>query len=995
MRSLVRVRGGPLKWLGNHQHAKREGQAGARLGIGNGWRRQTPSNPATRARSKSAGRTKHPSWIGQPAWSPRCGWTARAYMSAICWFRGRCGGLVRQRMAPPRPSRAALLAISGILTLVITPLLLNIVTPLIPEQWIQQHRPWVIGIFTLIATITVELNMLVSTREAEAGNPSPGLRQQGHVVAGGDVHMPGSSVQVSGGHIDNMQVHLEPAPPPSPRAGPAPGRIGNLPSHHQAFTGRAELLNELHRRLVTGRAVILHGLGGVGKSRIALEYAHQQRRTYSLIWWIQAETPLAATTTLAALAPRLGLDVEADQERTCRAVIEELARRDDWLLIFDGVDGPESLLPFLPGGDSGRVLITSRHPGLGSHAHRIEVRELPHDEAVEFLLAGTAGNDRPTAETVARELGGLPLALAQAVAYIDQVPDVDLAGYLERHRRSPHLLASAQPQDYPGTVLTTWQLNLDQVSRSDPAAAQLLQLLAFLAPAVTIPRELLTAAPGILPEPLQSACRSGLGLDQAIAALYRYSLVSRSGHGISVHPLVQHVTRNQLPDDQARHWVDRAVRLSLAAFPDRPINQGAWPRATVLLPHALTATENAKAEQVAAPATAALLDLMGLFLDSRGALTDARGHLEHALHIKEALHGPDAPQVAVALTNLGIVFVKSAEPGPARHLLERALEIKLAQHGPEHPEVAITLTNLGNALRKLGQLSAALSAQRQALRLFEQAYGAEDPRVANVLTNLGIALNKSGRPQAARVRLERAVRIKRAHFGADHPEVAIPLTNLGNALRKLGELADSRHHLSWALDIERAAYGEEHPWVAYTLTNLGNTLRELGDLTAARAAHEQALRIKEGAFGASHQEVGVTLTNLAKVLHDQSHLGAARDAHQRALRIFTDWSDDLWAASVRTNLGNVLREMGDLDAAGDMQRRALQTFERIYRPGHPQIAITLTNLGEVLRDRGESPAAVDCFERAVAILRSSLGATHLATCRAERLLHEPPAPMAP
>src|SRR6266498_1070736 len=284
MRSLVRVRGGPLKWLGTHRHAKREGQADARLGIGKGWSRQTPSfggfgslsnlaqalcgyvlvcgrrsavpwralwrssapgssgpaagrsgrgtrsgptptpwasrpaplvpaavavarrnlftrrirqsvtgapprpnecrraaderNPASRARSMSTRQTKQPSWIGQPAWLPRCGWTARAGVSAICWFRVRCGGMVRQRTAPPRPSRATLLAISGTLTLVITPLLLNIVTPLIPEQWIQQHRPWVIAIFTLIATITVELNVLVSTREAGAGNPSPVLRQQ-------------------------------------------------------------------------------------------------------------------------------------------------------------------------------------------------------------------------------------------------------------------------------------------------------------------------------------------------------------------------------------------------------------------------------------------------------------------------------------------------------------------------------------------------------------------------------------------------------------------------------------------------------------------------------------------------------------------------------------------------------------------------------------------------------------------------------------------------
>jgi hypothetical protein len=230
------------------------------------------------------------------------------------------------------------------------------------------------------------------------------------------------------------QRGLPDSQPPWPGAGPG---IANLPARNPHFTGRADLLTVLEGQLDAGSAAALvaaHGLGGVGKTQLALEYAHQHAGAFELVWWVPAETPLAAATVLAELAPRLGLPVEPDLEATAAAVVHALGRRSGWLLVLDNAEDPELVNRLRPGGDGGRVLVTFRNPAFGQLGAKVQVEVWPPDVAAGFLLerTGTGDTDRPADEQaaleLAAELGGLPLALAQAAAYCEQT-SLDLTGY--------------------------------------------------------------------------------------------------------------------------------------------------------------------------------------------------------------------------------------------------------------------------------------------------------------------------------------------------------------------------------------------------------------------------------------------------------------------------------------------------------------------------------------------------------------------------------------
>jgi tetratricopeptide (TPR) repeat protein len=598
-------------------------------------------------------------------------------------------------------------------------------------------------------------------------------------------------------------------PPRFPGVGAA---ISNLPPRNLGFVGRAGLLEVLHQRLAGGESAALvaaYGLGGVGKTQLALEYAHRHAGDYELVWWLTADSALSIVGGLAELAPRVGVAVEPDLEATAAAVIDVLGRRAGWLLVFDNADDPQVVARFLPAGGDGRVLVTSRNPTFGQLGARIPVEVLPTGEAAELLLARTHDPDRAAAVELATELDGLPLALAQAAGYCEQT-SLDLGGYLARYRtRRAELLAKATPLGYPDPVTTTWQLNLDQLQHREPAAVELLRLCAFLAPEA-IGLELLAAAPEKLPAVLAGVVVDELALDEAIAALYRFSLLRRDRNGLGVHRLVQQVVRDSLDTEQTRVWAGRAVELVLAAMPKEPQDPGGWPRCAVLVAHAQAAAGHARACAAASETTGALLNQVGVYLWSRAELAAARVSLDQALAIKEAAYGTDHPQVARTLGNLGNVLRELGELPDARQQLERALAIFEATYGPDHPEVARTLSNLGNVLGELG----------------------ESP--------------------AARAHLERALAIKEATYGPDHPEVARTLSNLGAVLRQLGELPAARAHLERALAIKEAAYGPDHPEVARTLSDLGIVLDELGELPAARACQERALAILRETLGAQH-----------------------------------------------------------------------------------------------------------------------------------------------
>jgi hypothetical protein len=277
---------------------------------------------------------------------------------------------------------------------------------------------------------------------------------------------------------------------------------------------------------------------------------------------------------------------------------------------------------------------------------------LPREEAIAFLLRRTASEDEAAAFDLADELGDLPLALDQAASYVEMT-GMPLGEYLKLLRkRRRELLGLGEPASYKGTVGTTWNLAIEQVAIASPAAVQLLQGFAFLAPDA-IPIDLFTINPDELPKELGAVVRDELLLNDAIAELHRFSLVDRGRTGLHIHRLVQAVVRSHLSQGEQDLWIERVIHLLEKSVPDHPEQPRNWPRWAELLPHILQALPYAADRNLALEPTARLLVASSDYLRVRGDLPQARAQLERALAIQEASYGPDHPEVARTLTNLG------------------------------------------------------------------------------------------------------------------------------------------------------------------------------------------------------------------------------------------------------------------------------------------------------------------------------------------------------
>jgi tetratricopeptide (TPR) repeat protein len=631
-----------------------------------------------------------------------------------------------------------------------------------------------------------------------------------------------------------------------------------------SFTGREGLLEELHQALTRGAAVALTGLGGIGKTQLALEYAYRHRDEYRVVWWVRAEDGATLAADYAGLAAALGL---AEREAREQAVVVAAVRlwleqNTGWLLVFDNAGSRAAVRDYVPQGQ-GAVIITSREPVWSGVATPLGLAVLAPEEAVAFLCKRTGDTDAAAAASLAEVLGRLPLALEQAAAYIE-----DTGGSLQHYRElfEEHHAALLQQgrlsTEYPDTVATTWALSIGKV---DEAARALLNLCAFFAPE-GIPLDAIRQEAGGLPSPLDSVAADAVRLDSAIAGLLRFSLIGRQGEDLSVHRLVQAVVREQLEDAERQAWAAAAVGLLNTRFPFESDDVRTWRVCARLLTHALQAGQWAEAFAAAPEATARLLNQAGLYLQARAEFTGARALLERALRIGEAALGAEHPTVAAYANNLGDLLRVQGDFAGARALFERALRIGETALGMEHPRVAIRAGNLGLVLQAQGDFAGARALYERALRIDEAVYGPDHPDVGTDVNNLGGVLQAQGDLAGARALFERALRIGEAALGAKHPTVATYANNLGLVLRAQGDFAGARVLFERALRIDEAAYGPDHPDVGTDANNLGLVLRAQGDFAGARVLYERALRIFRAALGDDHPSTQTVRQNLEILL---------------------------------------------------------------------------------------------------------------------------------
>ncbi len=633
---------------------------------------------------------------------------------------------------------------------------------------------------------------------------------------------------------------------PEPAFPSRPPVVRNLPARLRSFTGRDTLLKEMAEGLAGSDraavadvedsqapgAVALYGLGGVGKTQLAVEHAYRNAARYQVVWWIDAEQSSLVNGQLAALAARLGLPVSGQAADDAAVLLDRLSVIGHWLLGFDNARSVTEVRAWLPDtAHGGQVLITSRSSVWTPLATRIRVDVLDRAETTMLLRRLVPHIDELTADALADQLGDLPLAVGQAAAYLEttgQTPADYLADFRSRRHR---LLAEGQDLIYGGSIDTAWSLSLQRLVSQCPPAVRLIRLAAFLGPE-PIPLTLLTQ-----PVTRRWWQRAGLSEEQisrAATALLGYSLITRDGAAIRVHRLVQEVTRARMTRDQQREHAVAIRRLLVAAAPPGTEDPDTWPVWTTLAPHALTAPALHPVDPVdiGAPACRLLLEA-GWYLRVRGEPQAAHSHHRDLRRRWARDLGVDDADTLAAANNLAEDLRALGNVAAARALDEDTLQRRRARLGDSHPDTLASANNLALDLRESGDIAAARVLDEDTLRRRRALFGDDDPDTLRSASNLAIVLRESGEVAAARALDKDTLRRRRRIFGADHPDTLASANNLALDLRESGEVTAARDLDEDTLRRHRQLFGDSHRATLRSVSNLAADLSELGDVAGA------------------------------------------------------------------------------------------------------------------------------------------------------------------
>ncbi|HEX6483187.1 MAG TPA: FxSxx-COOH system tetratricopeptide repeat protein [Ktedonobacteraceae bacterium] len=704
--------------------------------------------------------------------------------------------------------------------------------------------------------------------------------------------------------LSKTPAELGLASPPSPVSRKAPpdlvllpprpvARVLNIPiTRNPYFTGREQLLALLRERLSTARmaaltqAQALYGLGGIGKTQTAAEYAFRYGDEYAHVFWVLAATRDTLIADFVKLAELLDLPEkdEQDQQRIVAAVKTWLTTHEGWLLILDNADDLSLAQQFLPTSHKGYILFTTRAQASGAIAASVEVEQLTPQEGALLLLHWTKlldmdapldhakPADRAAAERIVKEMDGLPLAIVQAGAYVEET-GCSLEDYLSlyaSHRKDLLARRSRLFLDYPETVATTWALAFQQVKQESAAAADLLCLCAFLAPDA-IPEELLTRGAAELGPILGTAAADAFKLNEALEVLRRYSLVRRDGsiHMLNIHRLVQTVHRDSLDQDTQHAWAERTVRTVNASFPDadQGIVENHQYYLQYYLPHIQECAALITQYQLHFPEAARLLYQAGAFLYVHGFQPQSRSLHQQALAVGEQVFGPEHSAVAKSLNALAMLARLQGNYEQAEELHRQALAIREKMLGPLHSATAQSLNNLGVLYRAQGKYEQAEPLLLQALSIYQQSLGPEHHDTLNSLINLARLYLEQRKYEQAEQLLQQALATGERVLGPEHPLIAHILNLLARLFFEQGNNERAEAFWKRSLAILEKTHGPEHPATAERLNDLAELYHAQERYTEAQALCQKALSICERILGPEHPDTIAYRTHLTNILN--------------------------------------------------------------------------------------------------------------------------------
>ena len=720
------------------------------------------------------------------------------------------------------------------------------------------------------------------------------------------------------------------------------------------LAGREDLLAELHTRLTAGdgdrpHTVVLYGFGGVGKTSVAVAYAHRHLAEVGVAWQFAAENPTVLAAGFGELAALLGaLDIPDARDPVASVHALLAAFPDEWLLIFDNAPDRASVEGFLPPAGHGRVLITSQNQNW-PHGQALPVPVLDIQVAADFLVKRTGDQDRRAAVDLTGELGGLPLGLEQAAAYMRVTGD-SLAGYLELFRQlRVDILSRGEPTGYGKTVATTWTLAFRQLENNAADAISLLRLLAYCAPEAIPLRLLLQPRPRPIRRlPLRIAVmraalrlfplpQDPLAVKDAIAALSRYSLISPAADGkVSVHRLVQAVTIDQMPAKLARTWRRVAAAAIEAALPSDPSQPDAWPDFAALLPHV----------QAALPMDSGGMWKVVRYLGYSGNYVAARDLSRAMLEARVRIHGLKHSQTLAARENLARWTGYEGDSAGARDEYTALLPLYERVRGPEHPDTLRVRDSLARWTGFAGDPVAARDQYAALLPLEERVLGREQPDTLRARANLAFWTGSAGDPVTARDEFAALLPLSERVLGPEHPYTLGARSNLARWTGEAGDPAGARDRYAALLPIRGRVSGPEHPDTLTVRGNLAHWTGEAGDPVAACDQYAALLPIRERVSGPEHPDTLAVRGSLARWTGEAGDPAAARDRYAALLPICERVSgpEHPETLATREGLARWTGEAGGPVAARDEFDALLPIRERVSGPEHPYTLSTRSNL---------------------------------------------------
>jgi len=749
--------------------------------------------------------------------------------------------------------------------------------------------------------------------------------------------------------------------------------VWNLPAPNAFFTGREALLGQIDGRLAVaeaaGRAsvVALHGIGGTGKSQLALTYAWRHHQDFRGGWWIDAESTDSVGLALGELATALGLRATGGTTTVAARLREPLGAQGAWLLVYDNVTDLGDL-PLLAEG--GQVIVTCRESGTAHGIDQIRVDGFGRDESIQLLRRRVPWLTPVEANRVASTTEDLPLAVAQAAAYL-ATTDEPVAGYLARLRAlgpsaarmgvAPRpLTGSSWPADggHPpvdahhrgrvtegGALAATVAAAVDTLGANEPEALRLLQQLAMLAPeqvplAASSPAGSGAATRGLVIGDPDTAAR----LVDAMTAL---DLVRLEGTRLLMHRRVQATVCGLMPETSATAMLGRALGLLATASPGDPRVPATWSDYASLVPHIQAVTRRLEASAVEEPvAFRRLLRDLTNYLVRAGLPAAARALDEAALARRRRALGDDHPDTLESAADLARDLHGLGQHEVARALDEETLLRRRLVLGEEHRDTLTSVNNLANGRHILADYAGARALHEDALAGRRRVLGDDDPQTLTSANNLAADLYALGDHAGARALHEDTLSRRQRVLGDDHPDTLASAYNLALVLRDLGAHARARDLDQETLHRRQRLLGDNHPDTLASAHTLAGDLRALSEFAAARALDEETFERRRQVLGADHPDTLASATNLAVDLrllaqyraaltHDEDTLG------RRRRLLGPNHPDTLVSAA---NLALDLRALGDAEKARTLDRDTLARRRRVLGIDHPDTRRVAENL---------------------------------------------------